>query len=62
MREFNEKSFEPNERAQEKQLSRERDEHDLASGAKSRDQLRAENGHFSRLSIRPNFGAAKALS
>jgi hypothetical protein len=36
-------SFDPEERAREKQLSREQDERDLASGAKTREQLRAEN-------------------
>jgi hypothetical protein len=49
-------------RAHEKQLSRDRDEQDLTSGRKSRKQLREENGHFSRLKIRPNLAAARALS
>lgn len=39
-------TFDPKERAREKQLSREQDERDLASGAKTREQLRRENGFF----------------
>jgi hypothetical protein len=34
------------ERAREKQLSRDQDERDLASGAKTRAQLRVENAFF----------------
>jgi len=54
--------FDLAERAREKQLSRDCDEQDLAFGRKSREQLRAENGHFSRLNSRPNFEVAEALS
>jgi hypothetical protein len=39
-------SFDPKERAREKQLSRDQDERDLASGTKTREQLRRENGIF----------------
>lgn len=35
--------FDPEERAREKQASRDQDERDLASGAKTREQLRVEN-------------------
>lgn len=38
--------FDPRERAREKQASRDSDARDLASGAKSREQLRRENGVF----------------
>jgi hypothetical protein len=38
--------FDPKKRAHEKQLSREEDARALASGAKTREQLRRENGHF----------------
>jgi hypothetical protein len=35
--------FDPKERAREKQASRDQDERDLASGAKTREQLQREN-------------------
>jgi hypothetical protein len=38
--------FDPKQRAREKQRSREEDARALASGEKSRDELRRENGHF----------------
>lgn len=38
------------------------DEEDLASGRKSLEQLRAENGHFSRVRVRVNLASARALS
>jgi hypothetical protein len=38
--------LDPDERAREKQRSREEDVRALASGEKSRDELRRENGHF----------------
>jgi hypothetical protein len=44
-------------RARQKQLSRERDELRLASGAVSRDDLRKENGFFSALDL-PRFKIA----
>jgi len=37
------------QRAREKQLSREADELAVAQGEKSREQLREENAHFARL-------------
>jgi hypothetical protein len=48
-------------RALEKQLAREADERDLASGKKSREQLRRENAHFAGLRVRVDFKAAKRL-
>ena len=38
--------YDPAERAAEKARSREQDELDLASGAKTHEQLRRENGQF----------------
>jgi hypothetical protein len=40
------KFFDPDERAREKAASREADARALASGEKSREQLRVENGAF----------------
>ena len=47
-------------RAAEKQASRDEDAAALASGAKSRDDLRRENGAFAQLRVRPNFATAYA--
>jgi hypothetical protein len=47
--------FDPEQRAREKQASRERDEADLASGRKTREQLRRENGAFAFLRVRIDF-------
>jgi hypothetical protein len=48
--------FDPKERARDKQHSREEDARALASGEKSREELRRENGHFvfpnARISLR----------
>jgi len=52
--------FDPEIRAAEKRASREADEAALASGAKSREVLRRENGAFALLRVRPDFGAAHA--
>ena len=49
------------ERAREKQLSRQQDEHALSSGKKSSAELRRENGHFAGLKVRINFERAKSL-
>ena len=38
--------LDPEERAAEKQASRDKDAADLASGAKTREQLREKNSHF----------------
>lgn len=47
--------FDPEQRAREKQASRERDEADLASGRKTREQLRRENGVFAFPRVRIDF-------
>ncbi len=52
--------FDPKARAAEKQASRDEDDADLASGAKSRDDLRRENGALAQLRVRPDFAAAHA--
>nr|MBK7070634.1 hypothetical protein [Deltaproteobacteria bacterium] len=52
--------FDPKTRAAEKQASRDEDEAALASGAKSRDDLRRENGAFAQFRVRPDFAAAHA--
>ena len=57
-------SYDPKKRAEEKRLSREEDARAIASGEKSREQLRRENGAFgfapSEVRIYP--GRAKRLS
>jgi hypothetical protein len=53
--------FDPQERAREKQLSRDADAHALASGEKSRDELRRENGHFAFRNVRVTLRGAKPL-
>jgi hypothetical protein len=50
------------ERAREKQESRERDERAVASGEKTQEELRRENGHFSSLRVRINYAGAKSLA
>lgn len=54
------RTYDAAERAREKQESRERDEQALASGEKSREQLRRENGFFSALRFRIDLAGAKA--
>lgn len=49
--------YDPERRAREKQASRERDEADLASGRKTREQLRRESGAFAFLRVRIDFAA-----
>jgi hypothetical protein len=49
-------------RRQEKQASREADARALASGEKSREQLRRENGAFSGLNVEIDFDGAQSLS
>jgi hypothetical protein len=53
--------LDPAERAREKQLSREKDARALASGAKSRAQLRRENGLFAFPKVRVSLRGAKPL-
>ncbi len=49
-------------RRQEKQASREADARALASGEKSREQLRRENGVFSGLNLEIDLDGAHSLS
>jgi hypothetical protein len=53
--------LDPKERAREKQRSREEDAQALASGEKSREQLRRENGHFVFPNVRISARGAKPL-
>jgi hypothetical protein len=53
--------FDQQERAREKQLSRDADARALASGEKSRDELRRENGHFAFRNVRVTLRGAKPL-
>lgn len=53
--------LDPAERAREKQRSREDDAHALASGAKSRAQLRRENGVFVFPKVRVSLRGSKPL-
>jgi hypothetical protein len=53
--------LDPAERAREKRNSREADARDLASGAKSRDELRRENGVFAFPKVRVSLRGAKPL-
>lgn len=55
-------SYSPAERAREKAVSREADARALASGEKSREQLRVENGAFAfpPERIRLDFSRAKS--
>lgn len=52
--------FEPKVRTAQKQASRDEDDAELASGERSRDDLRRENGAFAQLRLRPDFAAAHA--
>ncbi len=54
-------TYDPAERAKEKQASRDRDEAALASGEKTREQLRRENGHFSFVGLRVDLAGCKSL-
>lgn len=47
--------YDPPERAREKQASRDQDAADLASGKKTREQLRRENGMFHGLILHVDF-------
>ena len=51
----------PDERAREKQRSRAEDARALASGEKSRDELRRENGHFAFRNVRVSLRGSKPL-
>lgn len=43
--------YDPEQRAHEKQLARERDERDLASGRISREDLRSKNSMFAGIDV-----------
>lgn len=49
------------ERAREKQNSREEDARAIASGEKGREQLQRENGHFAFANVRVTLRGAKPL-
>ncbi len=53
--------LDPQDRAREKQQSREDDARALASGEKSAEQLRRENGHFAFPKVRVSLREATAL-
>jgi hypothetical protein len=53
--------LDPKERAREKQLSRQEDARALASGEKSREELRRENGHFVFPNVRISARGSKPL-
>jgi hypothetical protein len=53
--------LQPMDRAREKQKSRDADDRALASGQKSRDDLRLENGHFAFRRVRISLRGAKPL-
>jgi len=53
--------LDPQGRAREKQQSREDDARALASGEKSAEQLRRENGHFAFPRVRISLRGAKPL-
>jgi hypothetical protein len=55
-------TYDPKQRAHEKQASRDEDARALATGEKTRDQLRRENGIFSGLDVRPDLDGAESLS
>ncbi len=56
------RGYDPVKRAAEKQASRDQDEADLASGAKTREQLRRENGLLFGFGWRVKLAEAKSLS
>jgi hypothetical protein len=53
--------FDPDDRAREKQISREEDARALSSGAKSPAQVRRENGVFAFPNVRVSLRGAKSL-
>ncbi len=53
--------LDPKERAREKERSRDDDARALASGEKSVEQLRHENGHFAFSKVRVSLRGAKPL-
>ena len=55
-------TYDPAERAREKQAARDQDAADIASGAKSREQLHAENAVLAELRVRVDYAGAKRLA
>lgn len=53
--------FDPKDRVREKQASREEDERALASGEKTREDLKRENGIFHGLKFRMDLSAVEKL-
>jgi hypothetical protein len=51
----------PKRRIEEKQRSRKADERAVASGARSAEQLRRDNGRFAFPHVRVNFSGANAV-
>ena len=56
------RDYNPAERAREKQASRDQDAADLASGRKTREQLKRENSATAGIQFHMNLAAAKKLS
>ena len=54
--------YDPAERAREKQASRDQDEADLASGRKTREQLRLENSITIGVPLQMDLAGSKRLS
>ena len=55
------KPLDPSERARDKQRARDEDARALASGEKSQDDLRRENGHFAFPKVHVSPRGAKPL-
>jgi hypothetical protein len=55
------KRFDPNERAREKQASRDEDSRALAAGEKTREQLKRENGLVVARNVRISLRGSKPL-
>ncbi len=55
------KRLDPQQRAREKQESREEDARALALGEKSREELRRENAHFAFPNVRVSLRGSKPL-
>jgi hypothetical protein len=55
-------TYDPKERAREKQASRDEDTRALATGEKTREQLCRENCIFSGVDMRPDLDGAESLA
>jgi hypothetical protein len=58
---MSEERFDPKERARQKRASRDEDARALASGEKTREQLKRENGHFVFPRVRISARGSKPL-